>query len=295
MNDAARLQPLLDAFEPGLRLLDAKPLTGGVSAEVSRLLLSRPDGEPLSIVLREHGERHAGLDAQLEYDLLCAVHGAGIPTAEPLLVDATGEHLGVPCLLLAFVDGTSSVAPEALPAALNKMAQRLAAIHQLPLDGFPSLPLRLDPLPEVLEYLPQGERWQGLAPLLESLDDTSCQGEPRLLHGDFWPENLLWREEELVAILDWEDGAFGDPLCDLAGARIELRYRYGLEAMHAFTRAYAAGAPIDERRLALWQIYVATAGQHFMGKWGLPAKQEAHMRREALLCIEEAAAVLGRG
>jgi hypothetical protein len=44
--------------------------------------------------------------------------------------------------------------------------------------------------------------------------------------------------------------------------------------------------------LALWQVYVAAAAQHFMGDWGLAPALEAHMRREALASIQEAGVIL---
>jgi aminoglycoside phosphotransferase (APT) family kinase protein len=35
-----------------------------------------------------------------------------------------------------------------------------------------------------------------------------------LLHGDYWPDNTLWRDGRLVCVIDWEDAALGDPLAD---------------------------------------------------------------------------------
>ena len=65
--------------------------------------------------------------------------------------------------------------------------------------------------------------------------------------------------------------------------------------MQQFTDAYARHRPIDDQRLALWQIYTAAAAQCFMGGWGLDAQLEAHMRREALASIREAGdALMGR-
>jgi aminoglycoside phosphotransferase (APT) family kinase protein len=48
-----------------------------------------------------------------------------------------------------------------------------------------------------------------------------------LLHGDFWPGNTLWKDGQLVAIIDWEDAASGDLSLTLpiAGSRF-----YGLSA-----------------------------------------------------------------
>jgi hypothetical protein len=94
-----------------------------------------------------------------------------------------------------------------------------------------------------------------------------------LLHGDFWPGNTLWRDGRLVAVIDWEDAAVGDPLADVANARVELLWALGLEAMDDFTRRYEAAAadladlfqlgPWAGRRLgghmAGWSIDEATA------------------------------------
>lgn len=40
---------------------------------------------------------------------------------------------------------------------------------------------------------------------------------PALVHGDFWPENMLKRQSRLVGVLDWEAAAIGDASVDLAG------------------------------------------------------------------------------
>ncbi len=38
-----------------------------------------------------------------------------------------------------------------------------------------------------------------------------------VVHGDFWHENLVQREGELIGVLDWEECGIGDPAIDLAG------------------------------------------------------------------------------
>ena len=130
---------------------------------------------------------------------------------------------------------------------------------------------------------------------LQQHDWPLFSGAHSLLHGDFWPENLLWKNGELAAVLDWEDAAVGDPLSDLAASRVEFRYQFGREGMQIFTSAYARYQAIDTTRLALWQIYVAAAGQHFMGDWGLPFERAHHMRRVALSAIKEAGEALMNG
>jgi aminoglycoside phosphotransferase (APT) family kinase protein len=267
-------------------------LTGGVSADVHRLDLKLTDGSTTSLVLRAHRESHSGHAAGLEYQLWQALHGRGLAVPEPLLVDVSGSRLPDPYLLIEFIEGTSEIPIAQQGRYIDLMADTLATIHALPTVDLPTLPMRIDPLPELFDYLPQGDEWNELRAFLHSLSGTSYREQPKLLHGDFWPENLLWRAGTLAAILDWEDAALGDPLSDVACSRLELRYKFGTSAGERFTRAYARHCAVDEDRLALWQVYVAAAAQQFMGSWGLDSALETHMRTEALDSIREAGEAL---
>jgi aminoglycoside phosphotransferase (APT) family kinase protein len=170
------------------------------------------------------------------------------------------------------------------------MAEALARIHAVPITGLPALPRRTDPIPEILEYLPRERDFDALRHGLSNTETARHDGPAALLHGDFWPGNLLWKGEHLAGILDWEDSALGDPLSDVACTALELRYVAGPEGAESFVRAYDALRPIQLRRLALWQIYVAAAGHHSMGAWGLEPEREAHMRATALSVIRQASA-----
>jgi len=78
------------------------------------------------------------------------------------------------------------------------------------------------------------------------------QNAPALLHGDYWPGNILWQAGRLAAVIDWEDAELGDPLADLAISRLIFYGFYGREAMQAFTRQYLAKTAIDPRSLPYW-------------------------------------------
>lgn len=277
---------------PGAAVQTMEPLAGGVSADVRRLDLNLADGTTTSVVVRAHGASHSGHSAGLEYQLLRSLHRSGVPVPQPLLVDASGDVLGEPFLVMAFVDGTSAVPAVEENVYIDVMAEVLAEIHAVATDDLPPLPTRNDPLSDVFDYLPHGAEWESLRSHLCSLTDTAYEETPKLLHGDFWPENLLWRNGAVAAILDWEDAALGDPLSDLACCRVELRYRFGKASMQRFTQAYARHRVVNPERLALWQVYVAAAAQRFMGKWGLAPALEAHMRAQALASIREAGADL---
>lgn len=278
----------LDQLLPGARIINADRLTGGVSADVYRLDLKLPDDRRFPVVLRAHGASHSGHAAQLEFELLKALHGAGLSVPEPLMVNTSGDLVPESFLFMSFVEGSTHIPEGVEHERIEIMAAALAQIHTLPLAELPVLPRRDEPWPELLDYLPDGKEWQALGQRLNELDVPRFTDTLRLLHGDFWPENLLWRDGQIAAILDWEDSAVGDRLSDVAAARVELRYLFGKEIMDRFTQAYIRHLPIDRTRLMLWQIYVAAAAQKYMADWGLPAQREAHMRTQALASISEA-------
>ncbi len=79
-----------------------------------------------------------------------------------------------------------------------------------------------------------------------------------LLHGDFWLGNLLWDDDKLVAVIDWEDAKYGDPLLDLANSRLEISWAFGEDAMEHFTQFYLAYMPsLDLSQLPYWELCVA--------------------------------------
>ena len=286
------MEDIVKGLFPGAILEAMTRLTGGVSADVHRLDLRMPDGSRTRLVLRSHGASHAGHSAELEFRLLQALHRGGLPVPKPLFADVSGRSLPHPFLVMPFVEGTTAITAAPDDPCIDMMADVLAKIHALPTADLPPLPARNDPLPEVLDYLPMDPQWSALRTHLCSMTATAYKGSPRLLHGDFWPENLLWRNGDVAAVLDWEDAAMGDPLSDVACCQVELRYKFGAACMQRFTEAYARHTAVDPQRLALWQVYVASAAQHFMGAWRLAPALEAHMRKQALASIHEAGAVL---
>lgn len=264
-------------------------LEGGVSARVEALEVSAPDGGVRRVVLRYP---RAGVSC--EYALLEQLHQRDVPVPAPVFADLEGDWLGAPGFVMELVDGVSTVEEEALPDALDKMAHMLEQLHALDLEGLKSvgLPPREDPVEGALTYLPERAEHAAVRGALKMLGRLELNNQPTLLHGDFWPGNMLWREGAIVAVIDWEDAAIGDPLSDLAGARVELLWRYGEAAMEAFTKAYLRRAQLDRSDLPIWELYVAAAGTASMSQWGLSSSTEQRMRERADWLIKRASATL---
>jgi aminoglycoside phosphotransferase (APT) family kinase protein len=293
----ARMQRAVDAIRPGATLLRAWPLEGGVSALVTAVDLTHPDGTVERMVVRRHGAIDKGHNPEIattEYRLLAAVHAAGLAVPKPLLLDQDCEFFDTPGLVTAFIDGSTEPAPGSLPEALRQMAVFLARLHALDIDrlNLPALPRRDDPIPGTLADLP-GLPFE--ARVREALAGRSLHNPinaPALLHGDFWPGNIMWRDGDIAAVIDWEDAASGDPLADLAGSRIELLWKHGDEAMTTFTNLYMALSPVDLANLPLWELRAASGASARMHEWGLDPEIEAEMRRRAAWLVDRAIARL---
>lgn len=290
LKDRSLLQ-VIEAYDRAAKLTAIERLKGGVSADVFRLNLLRADGSKDAVVLRCHGATHCGHDAELEFNLLQALFKAGVPVPKPLCFDTSGAMLEHPFVIMKFVEGSSTIVPSQVTSSIQKMASALALIHGVS-QTMPNLPLRVDPVPLLLENLLQGGEWPAFQEYLTGLSNASYQGPNRLLHGDFWPSNLIWSDRQIAAILDWEDAALGDPISDVAGACLELNYIYGDKGKSLFKTEYAKHRTIDEDGFALWSAYVSAAALRHMSGWGLERAREAHMRQIAEDTLAEATALL---
>ena len=272
---------------PGGKLLRAWKLQGGVSAQITALEIARPDGVVKKVVVRRHGPADLRVNpniAEDEFALLQIVRAAGLPAPAPYYLDKSGELLGAPCLVVEYIDGKTEFAPPDLSGALAQMAEQLSNIHNV-------TPARVD-----LLFLPRqrdiyanklGHRPANLdeslsegriRDVLESVWPFPTANPDTLLHGDYWPGNILWKNGLLVGIIDWEDARVGDPLEDLANSRLEILWAFGLEAMQSFTNLYVTLTHIDLANLPYWDLCAALRPAHRLSEWAGDAAVEKKMR-----------------
>jgi aminoglycoside phosphotransferase (APT) family kinase protein len=236
-------------------------LTGGISAAMTALEIALPDGARRTVVVRQSPV------PRREFRTLHIARAHGRPVPEPLLLDVSGQILPAPYLILAYVAGTPAFAPADRIALAREMADPLARIHSV--DGadpaLAFLPRQVEAYAARLHWRLQRPPAQRNAALREGqiLDALAsrwplrARNAPALLHGDFWPGNVLWRQGQVAAIVDWEDAQIGDPLADLAISRLDLTWIMGREAMEAFTRRYLAQIDIDDTDLPYWDLAAA--------------------------------------
>jgi len=283
--DTTQFKRLVQKLDPHARLLRTWPLKGGVSAQVTALEIEQPIGQTRKLIVRQHGPtdlNHNPNIAADEFKLLQILSSHGLPLPTPYYLDQSREIFPSPCLVLQYIEGETQFAPTNLPDFLLQMATHLRAIH------------KIDPSIEDLSFLPQQEEiyTRRLAQPPTTLDESLYESrvrdtlqsawplphpnKPVLLHGDFWPGNILWQGGQLAAIIDWEDAALGDPLADLANTRLEILWAFGIDSMHTFTQLYKSRTSIDFTNLPYYDLCVALRPASQIAQWAPdPARAKA--------------------
>lgn len=175
------------------------------------------------VIKRAKGERFSVWLAR-EAKVLKALSAASLPIPAVYRFQEN-KHRNEAWALLEYIEG------EPLRQALEKetnedkrqqmifrFGEMLAKIHAAPcprelMGRKPWLDEMLD---KAADYLAHGDV-DGTRELLDSLKKKRpTPGPSTLIHGDFTIDNILVRDGNIVGVIDWSNGAFGDPRYDAA-------------------------------------------------------------------------------
>jgi aminoglycoside phosphotransferase (APT) family kinase protein len=159
-----------------------------------------------------------------------------VPAPRTLALDATGDACGHPAHLMTRLPGRVDRA-RVHPGALAGLADLLVSIH------------RVAPTIEIREYqswaweakyeVPAWAAdpqvwWDAFALLRADVPDF----EPRLIHRDFQPRNVLWAEGRISGVVDWVETSIGPAWLDVAHCSTNIAIVHGDAAADAFAAAY---------------------------------------------------------
>ena len=273
---------------------------GGVSTDVTVLEIAHAGGRHEKLLLRRYGAPHPGRReprAAQEFALLRALEQVDYPAPRPRLLDESGTLLPGALLVVTYLAGATDLIPNDPADVARQMAAQLVALHRvdwtaLRLDFLRRETGEVGPPPARLdESLSEGVIRRALAAHGAALTRNATV----LLHGDFWPGNVVWQAGRIHGVIDWEDAALGDPLADVANARLELLWAWGELAMDEFTSAYAAATRVHFDHLAYWDLWAALRPASKLGTWGLDAPTETRFRSRHAWFVAQALARLPRG
>lgn len=275
----------------GVEIESMERVTGGLSWETFRTTLRDPDGGRRARVAVKRAPPDGPLapyDVGKEARLLEALPDAGVPVPHLL---AWTEDAGVferPFSVMDWVEGESpdlrrieDWAAWRDEAARSRIAdQVIGALAAIQRFDWRDTALAADAADEARVTRAVGGVFRGVeehvhahwprqvmtrhARLWLEQNAPACPGSDLVLvHGDFRFGNWMFRDERLVAVIDWERAAIGDPMQDLGFLCMPLaRQRrpelmgmlLPLDELSARYRA-ATGREVDPRRLHFWVIY----------------------------------------
>jgi aminoglycoside phosphotransferase (APT) family kinase protein len=264
-----QLKYLVRRLNPHATLTRAWELKGGASIGMTAFEIAQPDGQTRKLILRQPSERRLNQNPRAaadEFKLLQNLQSISIPVQAPILLDDSRDIFPLPYLVIEFIDGGVDFLPANVQDVARQMAGQLARIHSingenLELAFLPKQTTEIAPSPA-----DQSPIERQIRAALQSMDVK--QANPAgLLHGDFWAGNILWRNGELAAVIDWEDAAFGDPLEDFAISRLDMLLIFGRDALDEFTRHYLSLTALDLANLPYWDLRAALRAEPNLSAW----------------------------
>jgi aminoglycoside phosphotransferase (APT) family kinase protein len=292
-----KFEQVVQKMDPQSKLLRTWELKGGVSAQVTALEIERTDGQRRKVIVRQHGERDLKHNPQIaadEFKLLHRLHSLGIAAPMSYQLDQSGEIFPTPYIVIEYIEGETAFTPTNVPDFLRQFATHLIRIHQvdgpkLDISFLPKIEQRYaEKLRDRPEHVDESLEEGRIRDVLEAVWPFPQRNSAALLHGDFWPGNLLWKDGELVAIIDWEDAALGDPLADVANSRLEILWAFGMDVMDSFTHQYQSMTGIDFTLLPYWDLCAALRPIAQISQWGLDDTTEKTMRERHRWFITQA-------
>jgi len=251
-------------------------MRGGVSSSVHLIQLTDAAGDRQAVVVRRYGEYWLRTDPAAgarEFKLLEVLARTAFPSPRPLMLDEHGGPFGAPTVVMTRLPGRPLLAPRNLSSFLKQMAHTLAKLHRMPTHELAFLPEQRDMVTRALGRRPETDDQLQLAVHAAAVAEWSAilsQPETRrtLVHGDYWPGNLLWVRGRLTGVVDWEQPRLGDPAKDVATARGDLWVLFGRAAADEFCFEYqrAAGVKVD---LAFWDLLISTWAVREMAEWAV--------------------------
>lgn len=142
---------------------------------------------------------------------------------------------------------------------IRHMAEELRKIHRVAVDGYTYDELINEKLYFAREHLERDTidhsdfivDGKNIVPEeeLEWLENNKpSEGKVSIIHGDYKPKNIIWKNDKIESIVDWAFVDLGDPYYDIA----LLFYYFNHVEKEAFMKAYGI-EKLDEERLEYFE------------------------------------------
>lgn len=194
-----------------------------------------------------------------------------LPVPRVYLSSSDKSILGGSFLVMDYVEG-EAIDPKDDPSILILTAKTQAMLHlkegkkiseQIMAHGHSASSHNFDG--RINGIVEKGKAYSGLDEVVKWLIDNrpSEPITPKIIHGDMHPMNLLVKDGEVTAILDWSGFMVGDPMYGLgwtkglliAAGKPELSEDVFNQFIQMYTDAYESIHPIDYRKMEYYAVY----------------------------------------
>jgi aminoglycoside phosphotransferase (APT) family kinase protein len=267
---------LARAVEANADVISTRRLMGGISCRMDVLKYSSGKKQH-EVVVRQYGPWHEDDDPHpgtFETTVLKLLGENGVAAPSLILDRAATKIMGNRTVVTSFIDGRADLNADDLDDWSGQLVSAISKVHNVPLalkirklipslyTGLDRLFTRSDP-PEYIAQHPLGHKlWQ------TARDRWPYVGKPEdhLVHADYWPGNTLWKDDRLVAIVDWEEPRLGEPTYDIATVVQDSAY-FGIDVEDAVVRHHRQMSGRILRDFDFWRMVNALNAMPDPGVW----------------------------
>jgi aminoglycoside phosphotransferase (APT) family kinase protein len=253
-------QAILSVIDNATSISEVVRLAGGRSGRpVHRISVSTRYGVRRVVLKRFAAD---GDGAAAEWRALTAVEHVPIPSPQPLFWDRDGAWFGEPAIVMSALPGAVLRQVPRGKTWLRNATAAMASLHATPLAtvsaGIPTWPRLLD------RWTPDGlpsALGRAAASVIAELRHRAAAARQSFCHGDFYLGNLLFTEQTLTGVVDWERTKVMPPGNEVARFRMDLAIHPGGDTPEAFLDAYLQETALPAvEDLALWDVLAGAVG-----------------------------------
>ncbi|MFI1197242.1 phosphotransferase family protein [Micromonospora sp. NPDC020750] len=251
-DDETAVLPLTLAWvsrhlDVGERIVRTEMLHGGITAQMRRLTIGRPDGSTRVLVLRSFVDPfyvgHAKDWLNREADALSLLTRTSVPAPGLVAVDPTATHCEYPSLLMTHLAGRPILHDEGVETRVLLLARQLVAIHAVRPTERPRKYATLTTADTVVT--PKGADAGAWAAAIDVIRKPAPPYDGRFLHRDFQPGNVLFdvpspgpAGTRITGVIDWAGTSWGPADLDVAHCSTNLALLHGPAWGPQFAQAY---------------------------------------------------------
>jgi aminoglycoside phosphotransferase (APT) family kinase protein len=299
-----------------LRVAQLHRIAGGASRETWSVDAAWSDGNGVPrtqgfIIRRDPVASLLDSDRRLEFEFYRSFSGTSVPVPKPYWLETDPRFLERPFFVMERIDGCESQFQKVLDPSFAPYRESLGRRSYEILADIAKTPIGDLPARAVAEVPAPDNCWKGELDHWERIiDESELEPQPiaragirwlrrnppppaqrvSVVHADYRTGNFLYRNDQIVGVLDWEMAHFGDPLEDLAWSFMKA-WQWardgkvgGLIERDKAIRVWEerSGLRADPQALHWWDVFSCIKGQ---GIWLTGAKEYTKGRATDLLMV----------